>query len=93
MILKDKTAENFDIKFSKIKFWVESQILLKYIKNTSLSFPVFVMNHLILIWVGFLGVRFEVLLPSYLKLVTIMLENSNLARKYTHICSFRKYTF
>ena len=53
MILKDKTAESFDIKFSKIKFWVELQILLKYIKNTSLSFPVFAMNHLILIWVGF----------------------------------------
>ena len=28
-----------------------------------------------------------------LKLVRIMLESSNLARKYTPICSFRKYTF
>ena len=28
-----------------------------------------------------------------LKLVRIILETSNLARKYTHICSFRKYTF
>ena len=55
---------------------------------------------LTLIWVGFLGVRFEVgrgggvKLPSpCLKPVRIMLENSNLARKYTAICSFRKYTF
>ena len=28
-----------------------------------------------------------------LNLVQIMLETSNFARKYTHICSFRKYTF
>ena len=28
-----------------------------------------------------------------LKLVRIMLESSNLARKYTPVCSFRKYTF
>ena len=27
------------------------------------------------------------------KLVRIMLESSNLVRKYKHICSFRKYTF
>ena len=56
-----------------------------------------------LIWVGFLGFRFEVgssrggrgktyPLPC-LKLVGIMLETSNLTRKYTHIFSFRKYTF
>ena len=49
-----------------------------------------------LIWVGYLGVRFEVggggELPR-LKLVKIMLETSNLARKYKLICSFRKYTF
>ena len=31
--------------------------------------------------------------PPCLKLVRIMLETSNLARKYTPICSFRKYTF
>ena len=30
---------------------------------------------------------------SCLKLVEIILETSNLARKYTPICSFRKYTF
>ena len=50
---------------------------------------------LTLIWVGFLGVPFEVggvKLPR-LKLVRIMLETSNLAHKYIPICSFRKYTF
>ena len=51
---------------------------------------------LTLIWVGFLGVRFGVgggvKLPR-LKLVKIKLEISNLARKYTHIHSLRKYTF
>ena len=55
-----------------------------------------------LIWVGFLGFRFTVgeeggfegakLLPC-LKLVRITLETSHLTRKYTSICSFRKYTF
>ena len=52
--------------------------------------------HLTLIWVDFLGVRFEVggtITPLSLKPVRIMLETSNLARKYTPICSFRKYTF
>ena len=53
---------------------------------------------LTLIWVGFLGIRFEVgggkiIPPPCLKLVRVMLETSNLARKYTPICSFRKYTF
>ena len=52
---------------------------------------------LTLIWMGFLGVRFEVgeggvKIPR-LKPVRIMLETSNLARKYTPICSFKKYTF
>ena len=50
---------------------------------------------LTLIWVGFLGVCFEVegiKLPN-LKPVRTMLETSNLAHKYTPICSFRKYTF
>ena len=53
---------------------------------------------LALIWVGFLGVRSEVggrggkLLPC-LKLVRVMLETWNLVRQYTHIFSFRKYTF
>ena len=58
-----------------------------------------------LIRVGFLGVRFAVggggggrggwrsKITRCLILVRIMLETSNLARKYTSICSFRKYTF
>ena len=69
------------------------------------------MNHifqtsllLTLVWVGSLGVCFEVeegggggergvkLAPS-LKLVKIMLEAWNLVRKYTNIFSSRKYTF
>ena len=32
-------------------------------------------------------------LPLCLKLVRITLETSNLVRKYTPLCSFRKYTF
>ena len=64
---------------------------------------------LILIWVGFLGVHFEVYVcmrstfgggGNYLlclKLVRIMLQTSNvrhLTRKYTHtMSSFRKYNF
>ena len=59
----------------------------------------FFFNHINPIWVGFLGVRFEVGgggkitgPPPYLKLVGIMLEASNLASKYKLICIFRKYT-
>ena len=51
---------------------------------------------LTLVWVGFLGVRFDWRdgrTTPCLKLVRIMLASSNLARKYTHIFSFRKYTF
>ena len=53
------------------------------------------------IWVSFSGVRFEVEMEEVklssslflsLKHVTIKLGSSNLARKYTHIFSFRKYT-
>ena len=48
---------------------------------------------LTLIWVGFLGLRFEmgggeVELPP-----RPVLETSNLPHKYTHRCSVRKYTF
>ena len=56
-------------------------------------------KQLILIWVGFLGVYFEVgggggvvKLPR-LKLVRIMLETWNLARTYTNIGTFGKHTF
>ena len=52
--------------------------------------------HLTLIWVGFLEVRFEVggegKITPVLKLVRILLETWNLARKYARICRFRKYT-
>ena len=48
--------------------------------------------YLILIWVGFLGARFEVvggkITPSKTRL-----ETWNVVREFTHICSFRKYTF
>ena len=47
---------------------------------------------------GLFRVCFEVggggkIIPPSLKLVRIMLETSNLGRKYKLICSFRKYTF
>ena len=50
---------------------------------------------LTLIWVGFLGVCFEVgwrggKITPFLKLIRIMLETWNLARKYTRIFSFTK---
>ena len=53
--------------------------------------------HLTLIWVGFLEVRFEVggggkITLFVLKLVRILLETWNLARKYARICRLRKYT-
>ena len=55
--------------------------------------------HLTLIWVGFLEVRFEVggrgggkITLPVLKLIRILLETWNLARKYARICRFRKYT-
>ena len=54
------------------------------------------LESLTLTWVGFLGVRFVGgggKITPRLKLVKIMLETSNLAHKYTPICSFRKYTF
>ena len=52
-------------------------------------------GNLILIWVGYLGVRFEVRgkVSPCLKLVRIILETWNLVLKYTPIYSFRKYTF
>ena len=62
-----------------------------------LILPTLLYTKLTLIWVGFLGFRFEVgeggKITPRLKLVRIMLETLNLARKYTPICSFRKYTF
>ena len=50
---------------------------------------------LTLIWVDFLGARFEVggRSKTRLKLVTIMLETWNFVRNFTHIFNFRKYIF
>ena len=47
MRLKDKIVEIFDIQFVSIKFWVGSQIVLKYIQNINRNFPTFVLNCLI----------------------------------------------
>ena len=44
--LKDKIVEVFGIHFVSIKFWVGSQMVLKYIQNTNRNFPIFVMNRL-----------------------------------------------
>ena len=46
MRLKDKIVEIFDIQLFSIKFWVDSQIILKYIQNTNRNFPIFGMNRL-----------------------------------------------
>ena len=61
-------------------------------------FQAFMTHFLTLMWMGFLGVCFEVegggqISPHCLKLVRTMLETSNLARTYTPICRFRRYTF
>ena len=44
--LKDKVVEIIDIQFVSIKFWVDSQIILKYVQNINRNFPTFVMNRL-----------------------------------------------
>ena len=44
--LKDKIVEIFDIQFVSTKIWVDSRIVLKYIKNTNWNFPIFVINSL-----------------------------------------------
>ena len=54
------------------------------------------LTDLSLIWMGNLGVFFEVgkgKITPYLKLFRIKLETQILAHKYTIICSFRKYIF
>ena len=68
----------------------------KFDENSTMSFRANNKQFLTLIWVCFLGVRFEVgwgKITPCLKLVRITLEASNLARRYISICSFRKYTF
>ena len=72
------------------------KLLQHFLQNFKVCLTILGHYALILIRVGFLVVRFEVgggkVIPC-LKLVRIMPETSNLARKYTLICSFRKYTF
>ena len=46
---------------------------------------------LTLIWEGFLGVYFDHFEVGEIKWITQ--QTSNLVRKYTHMCSCRKYTF
>ena len=76
------------------KEWMESWILcsnlcsLKWLKPSRSR--VISLTYLTMIWVGFLGVRFEEgdKITPCLKLVRTMLKTSNLSRKYTHICRF-----
>ena len=73
-------------------------VFFKFLRLKTLSYTFLKFNPLTLIRVDFLGVRFEVgggggVKVPRLKLVRIMLETSNSARKYISICSFRKYTF
>ena len=44
--LKVSVLEQLKFKVSKTYFWTDSQITLKYIKNESKKFPIFVMNRL-----------------------------------------------
>ena len=70
-----------------------ANMLVRYKSNFTVNLIAF----LTLIWVGFLGVRFEVdgrgKTTPCLKPVRIMLQTSNLARMCTPIYSFGKYTF
>ena len=63
-----------------LNFWTKIYLTIKLCRNN--------FQTLTQIWVGFLGVRFEVVVVgelSCLKLVTIMLETSNVAQKYKHM--------
>ena len=72
--------------FKKVRLQPPGLFFLEY---PFLYFPTGVAYHLTLIWVDFFGVHFEVgggggckiTPPPCLKLVRIMLETSNLARK------------
>ena len=44
--LKVFVLEQLEFRVSKTYFWTDSQITLKYIKNESKKFPIFVMNRL-----------------------------------------------
>ena len=62
-----------------LNFWTKISLTIKRCRNNFQTFA--------LIWLGFLGVRFEVVVGErrlpHLKLVRIMLETSNSAHKYT----------
>ena len=83
------------------KYLIICEILITDLKQVDryLYFPIPFLNHNLggFFWDSFWGGgsegRGENYLFSCLKLVRIMLEISNLARKYIHICSFRKHTF
>ena len=94
-----------EIKYKYFRSWkcttfsfTQKSFVFKFLKIT-ISFLNAAFNvHLTLIWVDFLGVLFEVwgggkITLPVLKLVRILLETWTLARKYTRICSFRKYFF
>ena len=44
--LKVSVLEQLKFRVNKTYFWTDSQITLKYIKNESKKFPIFVMNRL-----------------------------------------------
>ena len=44
--LKQTLLEELDLPISEVKLWSDSQIVIKYIKNTSKKFSLFVMNRL-----------------------------------------------
>ena len=66
--LKQQLEVEEDIPEIENFFWTDSEVVLNYINNESKRFKVFVANHvqmirnyvnLSLIWMGFLGLRFE----------------------------------
>ena len=96
-LLKDSSNSRW--KTISITFW-ENQI--QYLLKEQWEHVENQMHCLNLIWVGFLGVSFEVggqvKLPPHthtpcLEPVRIMLETWNLVRKHIHICGFRDMPF
>ena len=88
---------DFKLGILSTKFLVKCVVftlsLTLYIFNSSVYIS---LSSLTLIWMGFLGVHFEVGVSKFtpcLKLVRIMLETWNLVREYTQKFSLRKYIF
>ena len=89
--LLNRTYWNISRKVKPIYPYEEDKVMVGHHK----------IHHLTLIWVSFLGVRFEVwkgggvgdIITPCLKFVRIMLETWYLVRKYTLVSSFKKYTF